>query len=84
MRAPFCAGHMGAVQEAIAVAVGSGGALTVLASALPVWLRQRCGSRVVIEVTVPGHGLRILVDSDRAEDAERLLREALDAGTEGR
>jgi hypothetical protein len=83
-RAPFGAEEMGAAQDAIVVAAGSGGALTVLASALPVWLRQRRGSQVKIEITVPALGVRLLVETDRAHDAERALQQLLDACTEGR
>ena len=83
-RAPFAAEEMGAAQDAIVVAAGSGGALTVLASALPVWLRQRRGSRVKIEITVPALGVQLLIDTDRAHDAEHVLQQLLDAYAEGR
>lgn len=82
--APFRAEEMGAAQDAIVVAASSGGALAVLASALPVWLRQRRGSRVKIEITVPALGVRLLIEADRAHDAERVLQQLLDGCTEGR
>lgn len=73
--------EMGAAQDAIVVAAGSGGALTVLASALPVWLRQRRGSRVEVEVDVTDGTRRyhVVVTGDKAADSERMLRQALDA-----
>lgn len=81
VREPFGEEEMGAAQDAIAVALGSGGALTVLASALPVWMRQRRGSQVKVEVTDGARGLRLVVEADKADDAERVLRQALDAVT---
>ena len=81
VREPFGEEEMGAAQDAIAVALGSGGALTVLASALPVWMRQRRGSHVKVEVTDAARGLRLVVEADKADDAERVLRQALDAVT---
>lgn len=79
VREPFGEQEMGAAQDAIAVALGSGGALTVLASALPVWMRQRRGSQVKVEVTDAARGLRLVVEANKADDAERVLRQALDA-----
>jgi Effector Associated Constant Component 1 len=82
-RAPSDEEEMGAAQDAIVVALGSGGAVTVLASALPVWLRQRRGSRIEVEVEVTDDAgkRRVIVLSENADDAERALRQALDAVT---
>jgi acetyl esterase/lipase len=76
--------EMGTAQDAIAVAMGSGGAFTILATALPVWLRQRRGSQIKLEVTVPAWGLRLVIEADKAEDADRLLRQVLNAHPQGR
>jgi Effector Associated Constant Component 1 len=78
---PFHQEEMGAAQDAIAVALGSGGALTVLASALPTWMRQRRGSYVKVEITDTARGLRFVVEADKADHAERVLQQALDAVT---
>lgn len=40
-RQPFEPGHMGAIADTLTVALGAGGAVTVLASSVSVWLRQR-------------------------------------------
>ncbi|MDX6389269.1 MAG: hypothetical protein QOJ73_332 [Streptosporangiaceae bacterium] len=82
--APFGTEEMGTAQDAIAVAMGSGGAFTILATALPVWLRQRRGSQIKLEVTVPAWGLRLVIEADKAEDADRLLRQVLNAHPQGR
>jgi hypothetical protein len=78
---PVRAGEMGAGPDAIVAAVGSGGALTVLARAIPAWLGQRRRSDVKVEVVIPG-GRRVVVQAP-ARDAERLLRIALGGGEQG-
>ncbi|MFB6814179.1 hypothetical protein ACFCV8_06505 [Streptomyces sp. NPDC056347] len=64
-------GQMGAAVEVLMVAVGSGGAATVLARSVTTWLTQR---RADVKVTVqtPG-GSRIVVDVKRAADPERVI-----------
>ncbi|MET9225687.1 hypothetical protein [Lentzea sp. NPDC003310] len=56
-------GHMGGLTEFVTVAVGSGGALTVLLSSISGWLRSR-RSDVTVEVTIGKNKVRV--------DAKRL------------
>ncbi|MFJ6011175.1 hypothetical protein [Streptomyces sp. NPDC092952] len=67
-------GHMGTAAQVLMVAVGSGGAATVLARSVATWLTQR---RADVKVTVqtPG-GSRIVVDVKRAADPEKVIAEA--------
>lgn len=74
--APPRPGEMGAVVDLITVAVGSGGAATVLAGSLAVWLRNR-RSDVTIEVRETKQGRTVKVTGNRVEDAEALIREVL-------
>ncbi|MEV6226549.1 hypothetical protein AB0L88_01500 [Saccharopolyspora shandongensis] len=72
---PPAAGHMGAVLDSLAVTLGSGGAVAVLAQSVSVWLKQR-HSDITVEVT---HGERtVKVTANRVMDAEGLIREVLD------
>jgi hypothetical protein len=73
-------GEMGAVLDTLTVAVGAGGGLTVLASALQAWLSQPRHSQ--IRVTVRGDGGdKVVIDADRVrpEEVVTLLRHALGA-----
>jgi hypothetical protein len=71
-------GELGALADALVVAVGSGGTLSVLATALKAWLSQprRSGIRIRVQ---DGQGRTVDIDADRvnAEDVKPLLREAL-------
>ncbi len=73
-------GEMGALAEALLVAVGSGGALSVLASAISSWLAQPRRSDIQVRVEVPGERI-VEVGGDRisAAEVESLLREAMDS-----
>lgn len=72
--------EMGSLLEGLAVALGSGGAITVLAKSVSVWLTQR-HSDITVEVS---HGDRtVKVTANRAMDAEKLIRDVLD-GEHGR
>jgi hypothetical protein len=73
---------MGSVVDTLAVAVGSGGALTVLANSLSTWLRQPRRSTVRVSVVRPdGTKIEIVVENVRsAEEIEALLRTSLSAG----
>ena len=68
--------------DAIAVAVGAGGAMSVLAQSLTVWLRQPRGLAVRLKVTRPD-GVVTELSVDRAVDAtsaQALVRSALGLG----
>jgi hypothetical protein len=75
-------GEMGAVAEALVVAVSSGGTLSVLAASLSGWLSQPRRSSIRICVEVPGQrAVEIGGDRVRASEVESLLRQALESGT---
>jgi hypothetical protein len=76
-RAPIGPNQMGAVLDTLAVALGSGGAITVLANSVAVWLRHR-RSDVKIEVTAPD-GATVSVTADRVPDAATVIETVLRA-----
>ena len=71
-------GELGALADALVVAVGSGGTLLALATSLKAWLAQPHGQHVRIRVRRDG-GETVEIDADRidAEQADALLRQAL-------
>jgi hypothetical protein len=72
-------GAQGPGTDAIAVAVGSGGAITTLALCLKTWIEQHFAQRgrgVHVEVTVKG-GVKGVIDAANADDAERILRQLM-------
>ena len=72
---PLAPGEMGTLTELIAVAIGSGGAASVLAGSLSTWLAQR-KSDITLKVT--GRDGRIVeLKARRVAEADRLLREVL-------
>ncbi|MCK7624472.1 hypothetical protein MUU72_15405 [Streptomyces sp. RS10V-4] len=68
-------GELGAVADALVVAVGSGGALTVLGAALRAYLSQPRKADIRIEVRAGDRS--VTVAAERAADVEALLRETL-------
>jgi hypothetical protein len=72
-------GELGALAEAVVVGVGSGGAISVLATSLKTWLAhpRRSDIRVVLEGP---DDRKVEIDARRAkgEDVDRLLRTILD------
>lgn len=74
---PLAPGAMGAALEVITVAVGSGGAVGVLARSVATWLIQ--GRRSDVKVTVVGQdGRTVEVDVRGARDPEALIRQVAD------
>ena len=74
-------GELGAVTDVLVAAVSSGGALSVLAAALYAWLSRP--RRSDVRIRVQGDAGRVVeIDADRvnAQQAEALLRQALDFG----
>jgi|SRR5882757_6016040 len=69
------ADEMGTLADALIVAVGSGGAITVLANSITVWLRQRKAD-ITVEVSDPETGRTVKVTANRV-DAEAILRRTL-------
>ncbi|GAA0318093.1 hypothetical protein GCM10010302_66430 [Streptomyces polychromogenes] len=73
------AGELGAWSDTLIVAVGAGGALTALARAVAVYVRQPRRSNVRVNVVAPD-GTRTELTVQHAKDldeVERLLRTAL-------
>lgn len=64
--------------DMLVVAAGSGGALSVLASAVVAWVKQPRGSRVQLTVSGPD-GSVVHLDADRVRevDVEAMLRTAV-------
>ncbi|WP_328997877.1 PLP-dependent lyase/thiolase [Kribbella sp. NBC_00709] len=69
---------MGAVIDLLVVAVGSGGAATVLAGAIATWLRTR-RSDVTVEIVESAHQRTVKVTAHRVKDAEATIRGVLGA-----
>jgi hypothetical protein len=67
---PVQDGHMGTALDVVTIALGSGGAVTVLAGSLGVWLRNR-GSDVKFEITGPKD--KVVVDAKRVRDPAALI-----------
>ncbi|MFF7634618.1 hypothetical protein ACFZB9_15885 [Kitasatospora sp. NPDC008050] len=72
-------GELGALTDALVVAVGGGGAVSVLAASLKAFLTQPRRSDVRLVVSTPD-GRRVEVDARRVDDVEALLRQALGEG----
>jgi hypothetical protein len=72
-------GEMGALSEALLVAVGSGGAISVLATSLNGWLSRPRAAKIRIRVTGES-GVTVELDAENVsgEQAELLIRRALD------
>lgn len=75
VRSP-AAGEMGPVTDVVAIAVGSGGALTILATSLKTWFAQPRRSDVRIKVR-SANGRTVEIDAKRVSDVEALVRTAL-------
>jgi hypothetical protein len=74
-------GEMGTLVDALTVAVGAGGSITVLSSALRAWIEQPRRSSVRLRVRVDADGAReIELDADRIKgpEIESALHRALD------
>ncbi|MEV6826571.1 hypothetical protein [Amycolatopsis sp. NPDC051102] len=69
-------GELGTIADAIMISVGSGGALTVLASALKAWVQRPRGKHVVLRVSRGENGEQTTeIEADRvgSEDIEAIL-----------
>jgi hypothetical protein len=65
--APVQAGQMGGLAEALTVALTSGGALTVLAGSVSVWLQQR-RSTLTVKIVNPDGSAQEITASGPAAD----------------
>jgi hypothetical protein len=68
-------GEMGTLPELIAVAIGGGGAVSVLAGSLSTWLAHR-KSDITLKVT-GRDGRTVELKAQRVTEADKLLREVL-------
>jgi hypothetical protein len=71
-------GEMGPLADVLMVALGSGGAATVLLSSIRTWLEQR-QSRLSVEIELPDGGVKRVSASG---PAARLLAEKLGPGAD--
>ena len=69
--------ELGAVTELLTVALGTGGAGTVLASSLKTWLVTR---RTTAKITVESAGRSVTFDIQTASEVAPLLEQILKAG----
>jgi hypothetical protein len=69
-------GQMGAVTDTIAIALGTGGAGTVLARALIAWISHRT-TDVKLTLTRP-EGTELSIDAHRVDDPQALLASIAD------
>jgi hypothetical protein len=76
VRPPPVDGQLGAATEVLAVAVGTGGAMSVLAASLKSWLSQPRRADVRVTILAPD-GRLIEVDAKRVENVEAVLRATL-------
>lgn len=74
VQTPVRPGEMGALDAALVVALGSGGAGAVLAASVSTWLSQPRRADVTLTVTAED-GRRIELDARRVRDPAVLLRE---------
>jgi hypothetical protein len=77
-RRPMDDVELGAAFDLIAVAIGSGGAATVLAGSLSTWLQHR--SKVSIKITKDGQTLEI--EARNIQNAQDLIQRFLDDGND--
>jgi hypothetical protein len=81
---PPTRGHLGALTEVLTVALGSGGAITVLAASLKGWLSLPRRSDVTIKIDRKD-GSSVTIAAKRVAagqtDVESIIRQALDHGT---
>ena len=77
-------GELGSLADALVVAVGAGGALSVLAGSLRAWLSQPRRSNVRIRLRGEG-GRTVEISAERidAQNIETLVREAFEFGSSG-
>jgi Effector Associated Constant Component 1 len=80
VRGPVGDTELGTVVEMLSVALGAGGAGTVLASSLKIWLLTR---RTTAKITVERSGRKVTLDIQTAADVAPLLEQVLKAADDG-
>ena len=73
---PISGTELGSVPELLTVALGTGGAGTVLASSLKTWLATR---RTAAKITVEAAGRSVTLDIQTVGDVAPLLKQILQA-----
>jgi len=76
---PIAQTELGSLPELLTVALGAGGAGTVLASSINTWLRTR---RTSATITVEAEGRRISLDIRTVDQVAPLLDQILNASDE--
>jgi hypothetical protein len=75
VQAPLVPGQMGGVADAVVVALGAGGAGTILAQALVTWLRHRTAD---VKATITtARGDRVELDAQRVSDPQKAIEAVL-------
>lgn len=74
---PIGAQELGSLPDLLTVALGAGGAGSVLASSLRTWLQTR---RTTVKITMTVAGRSLTVDLQTVDDAAPLLEQILKAG----
>ncbi len=69
-------GQMGGLADALVVAVGSGGVLTVLAQQVQVWLKQHRSS-VEVRISEDADSRTVTISADHLDDPRGLVRDVL-------
>jgi hypothetical protein len=80
VRGPVGDTELGSVTELLTVALGAGGAGTVLASSLKTWLMTR---RTTAKITVKSAGRSVTLDIQTADEVAPLLEQILKAVDDG-
>lgn len=80
VRGPIGETELGPATELLTVALGAGGAGTVLASSLKTWLLTR---RTTAKIVVESDGRSVTVDVQSAGDVARLVEQILKASDDG-
>jgi hypothetical protein len=86
VQAPIADGQMGGLAEVLSVGLASGGALTVLAASVSVWLEQRRSSLTVKIVNEDGSSQEITAAGPAADIIAAKVdphRQGLSGGTAG-
>lgn len=75
-------GEMGTLADALVVAVGAQGVLSVLAASLRGWFAQPRRATVKLKIeTEYGRSLDLVAEHVRSSDLEQLMRQTLEAAT---
>jgi hypothetical protein len=79
VQAPAAENELGGVADAVSVALGTGGAGTVLASALVTWIRTR---RSAVRLVIERGGEKVQLDLETAEQVLPLIERLLESDDE--